>query len=596
MTILNSGFVGIGTTTATHKLEISSSANTDVFIKSTSASGYAYFAVEGDTGSSNFVALQGSSAMAGALFGVGRAGCSQFYANGSPMVFGTIGAYNLTLGTNSTANVTIQSGGNVGIGTTSPNTILEIKSSAFQGTLPTDSGTTLGSALSFSNATGRGVIANVLYGGESSFEILPNIAKGLGGLRMGNFDVLGTGDEFFQLSPTNGTTGYAYFEGYTGAGLVLGTGTAVPILFRPNRTTAMTILSGGNVGIGTTSPSYKLDVNGDVNVATGSAYKLNAANAIRGISTLHSWFFGECGNLTASANYNVGFGFASLTSLTSGTQNTAISGANALQATSSGSYNTSIGTNTLYDNTTGSYNTALGLGAGYNSGVLLQTISNSTFIGANANSSVNAITNSMALGNGAQVTASNQIVLGNTSVTQTLLNGNVGIGTTTPQEKLEISTSVTSSETNASNITFSYSAQPTQYKNSIRNIVSGTPSAHQMNFYLMSNSVETNPISLRANGFMYLNYIPVFSTNVGIGTGTATPASKLVIVESVTTDTALITVGYAVASYTSSISGYFGNGATANALSFNVGVGAGSAGLSTQTKVMTLRGDGYVGI
>jgi len=36
----------------------------------------------------------------------------------------------------------------------------------------------------------------------------------------------------------------------------------------------------------------------------------------------------------------------------------------------------------------------------------------------------------MALGNGAYTTADNQVVIGNTSVTQTLLNGNVGIGTT----------------------------------------------------------------------------------------------------------------------------------------------------------------------
>ena len=45
----------------------------------------------------------------------------------------------------------------------------------------------------------------------------------------------------------------------------------------------------------------------------------------------------------------------------------------------------------------------------------------------------------MALGNGAYTTADNQVVIGNTSVTQTLLNGNVGIGTTSPAYLLDVS-------------------------------------------------------------------------------------------------------------------------------------------------------------
>ena len=65
-------------------------------------------------------------------------------------------------------------------------------------------------------------------------------------------------------------------------------------------------------------------------------------------------------------------------------------------------------------------------------------MSNSTFIGYQANSSVDGITNSTAIGNGAQVTASNQIVLGNSSVVSTIISGNVGIGTTSPQRNLTV--------------------------------------------------------------------------------------------------------------------------------------------------------------
>jgi hypothetical protein len=68
-------------------------------------------------------------------------------------------------------------------------------------------------------------------------------------------------------------------------------------------------------------------------------------------------------------------------------------------------------------------------------------MTNSTFIGYLANSSVDGITNSTAIGNGAQVTASNQVVIGNGSVTQTLLNGSVGIGTTSPNAGLDMGAS-----------------------------------------------------------------------------------------------------------------------------------------------------------
>ena len=46
-------------------------------------------------------------------------------------------------------------------------------------------------------------------------------------------------------------------------------GSTSPLIFISGGTEKMRIAAGGNVGIGTTSPSYKLDVNGDVNI-TGS--------------------------------------------------------------------------------------------------------------------------------------------------------------------------------------------------------------------------------------------------------------------------------------------------------------------------------------
>ncbi|HIE83232.1 MAG TPA: tail fiber domain-containing protein [Dehalococcoidia bacterium] len=47
----------------------------------------------------------------------------------------------------------------------------------------------------------------------------------------------------------------------------------------PDRTIA-TFLGSGNVGIGTTNPSYTLDVDGDINLSTGSTLKINGTDAV----------------------------------------------------------------------------------------------------------------------------------------------------------------------------------------------------------------------------------------------------------------------------------------------------------------------------
>ena len=88
----------------------------------------------------------------------------------------------------------------------------------------------------------------------------------------------------------------------------------------------------------------------------------------------------------------------------------------------------------LYSNTTGNFNTALGYFAGYtaNPANANTTGSNNTFIGYGAGPGVAAqLTNATAIGNGALVSASNSLVLGD-AVT------NVGIGTSTPAYLLHV--------------------------------------------------------------------------------------------------------------------------------------------------------------
>jgi len=137
-------------------------------------------------------------------------------------------------------------------------------------------------------------------------------------------------------------------------------------------------------------------------------------------------------NTTGKAN--TAFGNAALTSNTTGLNNTA-TGFGALNNNTLGSDNTASGSSALFSNTTGNGNTAsgesaLGINAkgsdntaiGRNAG-LSNTMGNSnTFIGSDADANAGVYTNGTALGNGAVLTASNSIVLGNRSISRIFAN------------------------------------------------------------------------------------------------------------------------------------------------------------------------------
>jgi hypothetical protein len=132
------------------------------------------------------------------------------------------------------------------------------------------------------------------------------------------------------------------------------------------------------------------------------------------------------GNTTGGSNTAVGFN--ALKANTTATGNNAI-GSNALLLSTTGGSNNAVGTNALYSNTTGSSNLAFGhqalfgnttggqnIGLGASAGSTNTVGNNNTFIGNGADANANNYSNSSAIGSGATITASNQVVIGNSSV------------------------------------------------------------------------------------------------------------------------------------------------------------------------------------
>lgn len=121
-----------------------------------------------------------------------------------------------------------------------------------------------------------------------------------------------------------------------------------------------------SVGIGTTTPIERLDVNGNINMpltaSSSGQWKQN------GVTMFHSYhegsntnmFFGEySGNMSADSSYNIGIGAYDLENLTNGYNNIAI-GNITMSSLTNGYYNIGIGHNTLRLLETGYRNIAIG--------------------------------------------------------------------------------------------------------------------------------------------------------------------------------------------------------------------------------------------
>ena len=99
-----------------------------------------------------------------------------------------------------------------------------------------------------------------------------------------------------------------------------------------------------------------------------------------------------------------------------------------------GEINTALGAYSLNQNSTGGQNVGIGAYAGSS----VTSGSNNVLIGYSAQLGSGGQSNQIVIGHTATGVGSNSVVLGNDSITTTVLKGNVGIGTSSPASKVDI--------------------------------------------------------------------------------------------------------------------------------------------------------------
>ena len=289
--------------------------------------------------------------------------------------------------------------------------------------------------------------------------------------------------------------------------------------------------SSGNVGIGTASPEEQLTITKNFRLSPTTHENLNGIIYKDGNRFIHDFNYGysgstttvgqntfigiNAGNLTMGegvispfqASYNVGVGASAFTSNTSGNYNTAV-GASSLYSNTSSDNNTALGYYALYNNKAGSNNVAVGIRAGnlVSAGSALTKPTNSIFLGAETKAQLDDQTNQIVIGVNAIGAGSNSVVLGNTSITKTLLRGDIGIGTSSPATKLHIYDA-------SSGPIITLSGLDTNYRGLV---IKDTSDAEK--WFIGSNTSTNTNFVIRATSSNDILTLGTSNGNVGIGT------------------------------------------------------------------------------
>jgi len=397
----------------------------------------------------------------------------------------------------------ISSSGNVGIGTTSPSYKLTSYDTS-NDTFPI----VAGAGLNVSSFTGIGLSGFVASNGAVKAAMVLQ--------RVGNY---GTGDIHFLNNDTENNSDATLADA------------------------KMTIKENGNVGIGTTSPVYKLDVNGDVNIpfGTSNGYRINGNR----ILSQGSGFF-EFGVLDYKSIY------PNISTNNDGTFRIQSNGSTLVTVNQSGN----VGIGTI------SPDTELHVESGDT--ILTLEGSNSSYVNAATQLVSNHATNARGMGTfaydastdvewfwgnpysyndafvinrntGYTVPSSQNSPPGIGASAGTLFkiasSGNVGIGTTSPNAKLDVAGSIRSSlggswASSAGGVQITYDGVDTGTMSmyyDAQDLVLGAGVTNK-NGITISGTGADNKISMKAGGS---DRVTVLGSSGNVGIGTASPQAKL---------------------------------------------------------------------
>jgi hypothetical protein len=266
-----SGNIGIGTSTPSSKLHIYGSGGTLLDIGN-------------NTLTSTRVSIQNGRAYFGGYFdgvndhaeiGANTGKGVRFYVNGNTFASGG-------------AAMTILSNGNIGIGTTTPGSLLTLGSS---GRIEVPLGTAGSPSVIFSGSTNAGLYSSATGGFGISTGGTERISiSAAGNVFMNNAAALRGPDG------TAGNPGYSFGLSAPDTGMFRPSGKQIG--FSTNGVEKMRIDANGNVGIGTTSPIFPLDI-GISTSSTQTYGYLNSAGSIGTTSGTNSYSMRAVGRILA---------------------------------------------------------------------------------------------------------------------------------------------------------------------------------------------------------------------------------------------------------------------------------------------------------